>query len=483
MLVRKIWQGFVFASNYAPAGSLQQFLAKPLPQARALAIIRQVGEALQAAHKQGIVHGNLMPNNILFLQREAEIEAQDTAIMDEQPVTPAATDQVVITDFYLSSLAATQTFNTVNEHPQLRFYMAPEQFQGVRNALTDQYALAAIAYELFTGATPFAGSARTTLQHKHEDALPAAPDKLNPALSPAIAQAIVKALAKNPTERFPSVQDFLAAMESDHTAALNADPDVAVASTKKIKAALSRAPFINVRQSGRAARQPVRRKRLLLALLLLLLLLGASVFYVSGLYLPLLNGVLAARSTPTPTIASRSTTSTQQSRAGITATATQNNVRQPTPTNGVTPAITATSAPLPTATATTINVNLQVQPTPTPTPTPQAVATPTPTPNIISPPAPPGQGTVKPVLECVQLQGSSGYLAKFGYLNTSNSSITIPLGTDNMVVPMQYSSLLPTNFAPGRQYATIQINVSNNNPLVWMLDGSTATASPFSQRC
>lgn len=468
LMVRKTVQGFVFVSTYASAGSLQQFLHEPMLPARALAIIRQIGEALQAAHQRGIVHGNLMPNNVLFLQRAAEIDAEHITDNKDQPTTLEQKDQVAITDFYLPSLASAQAMNTSNEQPQLRHYMAPEQFQGERSALADQYSLAAIAYELLTGKTPFAGSARTTLQHKHEYVLPPAPDQLNPALPAAIAHAISKALAKNPAERFASIQDFLAALEPAALAAAEAPP-----APVETKEAILRAPLVAPVAAGQpenVIRQRGTRKRLRLAAILLVLLLAASAVYASTLYIPLFGGATTGKMDSTATITTNPTTATQQARIGIAAT--QDDTKKATPVVGVTPGTTPTSQLLPTATA---NVNLQQQATPSP----QASATPTSTPGNTSP----AQGTVKPILECVHQQGASGYTARFGYLNTSSSTVTIPVGVNNMISPSQYNSSLPTSFLPGQQDSVMQINVSNNTALVWMLNGSTVTASSASPRC
>ncbi|GHO86298.1 hypothetical protein KSZ_43040 [Dictyobacter formicarum] len=471
LMVRRTSQGFVLVRTYAPAGSLQQqFLHQPMPQARALAIIRQIGEALQAAHQQGIVHGNLMPNNVLFMQRATEPDAEDVAGNKELPTRPEQKDRVVLTDFYLPSLVSLQVVNSSNEQPQLRHYMAPEQFRGERSALADQYSLAAIAYELFTGKTPFAGSARTTLQHKHEHVLPPAPDKLNPALPTAIAHALSKGLAKNPAERFASIQDFLFALEPADPVAVDL---VAQAPVEPLKAILS-SPIVApgaTTQSKSVVRQRGTRKRLLLAAVLLALLLAASAFYGSGLYAPLFDGSATGKASPTPLITDRPTMA-QQVRIGITATATPLVVA--TPTLGMTPVITTTPAPVPTATARALLA---------PTPTVKLPVTPTPAPtsNPVTPPI--GSGIVQPILECVQLQASGGYLARFGYLNTSSGDITIPIGVDNMTVPGRYNNFLPTNFIPGRQYAVVQINVSNSNAVAWMLNGSTATASPLSPQC
>ncbi|WP_235845978.1 serine/threonine protein kinase [Dictyobacter aurantiacus] len=467
LTVRKTWQGLVFVSAYAPAGSLQQLLPGPLPQDRALTIIRQIGEALRAAHQQGIVHGNLMPNNVLFMQRAPEKTVDDALRDQDQPSELEKKDYVALSDFYLPSLASVQIVSSGNEQPQLRHYMAPEQFLGQRSALADQYALAAIAYELFTGKTPFAGSARTTLQHKHTYVTPPAPDTLNPDLPVVIARAISKGLSKDPAARFASVQDFLNALEAIEPPVMDAVATLPIeAKTIGSPAPVERADVAQSLNVTRRSRTRIRTRWLLMSVALLFLLLATGAFFATGA--PFFNRSSTVKVVPTP-LATAKSTITQQARIETTAVATPSATPKPTslPTVGVTSTPTATLAPLPTATPTT--PVMQVSPTPVPTSNPAG-----------SPVAP---GTVKPILECVHLQGASGYVAKFGYLNTSSDNVTIPVGDNNMIVPSQYSGSLPTNFVPGRQYAVVQINASSGDVLVWALNGATATASALSTRC
>ncbi|MBV9229634.1 MAG: protein kinase [Chloroflexi bacterium] len=186
--------GISITRKYAPEGSLQTRLMrnslKPLPFSEALTIIKQVGEALYAAHQQNITHGDLTPYNILF----------------------TAQDNAVLSDFQVPGILAAIE-NYTGEAAPLRWYMAPEQFLGTISAQSDQYALGCLAYQLFTGRVPFTGIARFTLQQKHTVEAPAALTTLNPTLPPRIERAVLKALAKDPTERYPDVQAFLEVLD------------------------------------------------------------------------------------------------------------------------------------------------------------------------------------------------------------------------------------------------------------------------------
>ncbi len=144
-----------------------------------------------------------------------------------------------------------------------------------------------------------------------------------------------------------------------------------------------------------------------------------------------------------------------------------------TPTPTKTPTKTPTRQVTATMTATATK-------TPTRTPTSSATATSTPTST--------GTATlpVRPVLECVVMNGSQSYTAYFGYLNENAFSVTIPIGSQNRFTPAPENRGQPTVFAPGRTpfypNAAFSVNFDGSN-LVWTLQGRTSTASANSTRC
>lgn len=176
-------------SAYAAQGSLRRYLqrqgGKPLPTEEALTILAQVGQALKYAHRHNVIHRNLKPENILFNSR----------------------NEVLLTDFGLTSTQAASTSKT-----EASSYMAPEQFLGMTNRQTDQYALGCIAYELFTGQRVFTGGDAVSLMQKHIAAQPIPPTQHNPAISPSLEQAILKALARQNHERHIDIDTFLVAL-------------------------------------------------------------------------------------------------------------------------------------------------------------------------------------------------------------------------------------------------------------------------------
>ncbi len=91
-------------------------------------------------------------------------------------------------------------------------YLAPEQVQGKPQPASDQYALGVVVYEWLCGQRPFRGTPiEVAMQH-----VSASPPSLHgqlPELSPAVEEVVLRALAKEPRQRFPSVQDFALALE------------------------------------------------------------------------------------------------------------------------------------------------------------------------------------------------------------------------------------------------------------------------------
>ena len=180
-------------TEFAEHGSLRDRLRKlrkqPLPLSDALEILQQIGEGLQFAHDQKIVHSDIKPENILF----------------------DANDSVRISDFdnartlYRASEQATNGGGTPS-------YMAPEQFQGKVRKESDQYALGCIAYELLTGERPFKGDDLAVLTEAHLHSEPQPPSQLNSQVSPGLEQAILRAMAKKYTERYESVAAFIQAL-------------------------------------------------------------------------------------------------------------------------------------------------------------------------------------------------------------------------------------------------------------------------------
>jgi serine/threonine protein kinase len=93
--------------------------------------------------------------------------------------------------------------------------MAPEQADGRgAGARSDQYGLAAVAYEMLTGVPPFYGRGATAVVYAHVHELPPPPSERRPSLLGAVNPVLLRALAKAPDERYPSLATFVADLQS-----------------------------------------------------------------------------------------------------------------------------------------------------------------------------------------------------------------------------------------------------------------------------
>jgi serine/threonine protein kinase len=171
----------VTAYHQPPLETLRQQIerlgSQQMPAHEALKLINEIGQALQYAHHHNVIHRQLTPDRILL-----------------GPVGS------LLSDFGLMHTGETtlrKQSQPMKLHDQY-VYMAPEQLQNQIGPASDQYALGAIAYELYTGQQPY--PAPQTL---------VPPETLNPTLSPAIAQAISTAMATFPSERHPDVATFI----------------------------------------------------------------------------------------------------------------------------------------------------------------------------------------------------------------------------------------------------------------------------------
>jgi serine/threonine protein kinase len=344
--------GISIIREYAPKGSLQARLMrnflKPLPFDKAFTIITQAGQALHAAHQQNITHGDLTPYNILF----------------------TAQNNVVLSDFHIPGiLAAIEDYT--GEAAPLRWYMAPEQFQGTINAQSDQYALGCLAYQLFTGSVPFSGIARHTLQQRHTVEIPTELTMLNRALPARIERAVLKALAKDPKERYTDIQAFLEALDGSGQLVRQLTTPV----LKSLPRTNERTSLNNVTpqqeeaDAGFTLEQPVnpigqsqqptphkkKSKAPQIALLLVLIALVVATADVYRVIAPISSighnpGIVAFTNiVQTPlSLFSPSHSPTTTSPSGTTLT--QVPTKAPTPTLTPTPAATPTVRPSPTAT-------------------------------------------------------------------------------------------------------------------------------------
>lgn len=172
--------------EYVSGKSLAQLLAESgrLDQIRAMRLIAQAAEALQAAHDTGVVHRDVKPGNLL--------------VTDD--------DTVVLTDFGIARTAASAPLTATGALIGTMSYLAPEQVQGKpATPRSDVYALGVVAYECLTGVRPFQGDNPFEVAlSRLRGPVPALPEEI----APAIRAAVTRALALDPEHRWPSAAEF-----------------------------------------------------------------------------------------------------------------------------------------------------------------------------------------------------------------------------------------------------------------------------------
>src|SRR5215469_3900720 len=178
--------------DYAPNGSLRRRYPRgsvvPLPQI--VSHVKQVAAALQYAHNQKFIHRDVKPENMLLGRQQ----------------------EVLLSDFGLAALAHSSASLSTQEAIGTLAYMAPEQIEGHPRTASDQYALGVTVYEWLCGSRPFEGSATEVMVQQLS--MPPPPLRELVATIPlSVEQVVLRALAKDPKERFASVQAFAAALE------------------------------------------------------------------------------------------------------------------------------------------------------------------------------------------------------------------------------------------------------------------------------
>jgi serine/threonine protein kinase/limonene-1,2-epoxide hydrolase len=179
--------------EYAPNGTLRQRHRgdTALPQELVLQYVKQVAAALQYAHNQKIIHRDIKPENML-LGRNNEVLLSDFGI--------ALVTQNILAQSMRQANSEVATAGSVA-------YMAPEQNQGKPCPASDQYGLAVVVYEWLCGVRPFNGS-YMAVAVQHMQAPPPPMREKMPTISPNVEKVVLTALAKDPKQRFGSVQAF-----------------------------------------------------------------------------------------------------------------------------------------------------------------------------------------------------------------------------------------------------------------------------------
>jgi serine/threonine-protein kinase len=185
-----------YVMPFIDGGSLRDRLDrdKQLPIDEALAIAREVADALGYAHACGVVHRDIKPENILLERGHA-----------------------VVSDFGIArggSVSGKERITETGMSLGTPTYMSPEQAAGDRDVdgRSDLYALGCVLYEMLGGQPPFTGPTAESVTRQHLITEPAPITNLRPTVSPEVAGALARTLAKNPADRFNPAAQFVQAL-------------------------------------------------------------------------------------------------------------------------------------------------------------------------------------------------------------------------------------------------------------------------------
>jgi eukaryotic-like serine/threonine-protein kinase len=179
---------YYIAMEYLDGRSLKELISTrgPAPINVAVDYARQILAALRVAHRQGLVHRDIKPHNVL-VDGEGRIKVTDFGIARAGPSQMTEEGSIIGTAQYLS----------------------PEQAQGAPvTPASDLYSVGIVLYELLTGEVPFAGETPVELAMKHLSKVPEPPSRLRPEVPRDLDFVIMRALAKAPADRYQSADEM-----------------------------------------------------------------------------------------------------------------------------------------------------------------------------------------------------------------------------------------------------------------------------------
>ncbi len=187
------------AMRYVEGTDLARLLAEEgaLEPRRAVELLSQIAEALDAAHEQGLIHRDVKPSNVLI----AEAAGREHCYLGDFGLTKR-------TGSLSGATAAGDIVGTLE-------YVAPEQITGdPLDERADVYSLGCVLYECLTGQSPFPRATDVALLWAHVHEEPTPPSKARPELPKELDTVLARALAKEPGRRYRSAGELVAATRS-----------------------------------------------------------------------------------------------------------------------------------------------------------------------------------------------------------------------------------------------------------------------------
>ena len=183
---------YYIAMEYVEGRTLKELLVArgPSPLGIAIDYTRQILSALRFAHRNGIVHRDIKPHNV---------------IVDGE-------GRVKVTDFGIARAGAASQMTEAGSIIGTAQYLSPEQARGAPvDQTSDLYSTGIVLYELLTGTVPFSGETPVEIAMKHLSQTPAPPSTHRPEIPRDLDYVVLRALAKDPADRYHSAEE----MDSD----------------------------------------------------------------------------------------------------------------------------------------------------------------------------------------------------------------------------------------------------------------------------
>ena len=181
---------YYIVMEYVPEGDLQDRMKDVgrLSPRTAAGMALQVAEALQAAHKRGIIHRDVKPRNILI----------------------AGSGHIKVADFGIARATEATTISHPGDILGSVKYMAPEQAAGAQvGPASDLYSLGAVLYEMLTGSVPFEVTTPSDVLAEHANGPPPHPRELDPEVPEGIDATVMKLLSRDPVDRHGSAAELV----------------------------------------------------------------------------------------------------------------------------------------------------------------------------------------------------------------------------------------------------------------------------------
>jgi serine/threonine-protein kinase len=190
--------GFTFiAMEYLEGIDLRQYIDKhgKIPIEEAVNIMIHVCRALDYAHVKGVIHRDIKPENIMLPLQTGK-------------------GKIVLMDFGIAHTAYLGTVGTGSTYLGTPYYMSPDQISNKEvDGRSDIYSLGVVFFEMLTGQHLFNETDPLKVLFHHKETPPPRPSSLNPKVPPTLEKIVLKMLAKNPEDRYQSVENLLVELQ------------------------------------------------------------------------------------------------------------------------------------------------------------------------------------------------------------------------------------------------------------------------------